>query len=80
MQSLNRIAPASLPGAVIDPETGRACALAADIAKGLNIAPTTVAKCNPRIYHGRYSDIEDVIAVRRLARGPGRPRIVPRES
>ncbi len=74
MKDYRITAAASIPGAVIDPETGRLCALKIDIARGLSITPSAVAICKPRIYQTRYADINDVLEARATIAGRGRPR------
>jgi hypothetical protein len=53
------------PGIVIDPESGRKCALQVDIFHGLKLSGGQVAACKARVYQGRYYDVEDVIEARR---------------
>lgn len=74
MKTYYSTAAASIPGAVIDPKTKRLCALQSDVARGLNITPSAVAACKPRIYQTRYVDIDDVIEARATISGRGRPR------
>ncbi len=55
-------------GIVIDPETGRKCALQIDIFKGLELAGGQVTACNARVYQSRYYDILDVLEARAKVR------------
>lgn len=51
-------------GILIDPETGRKCALQVDIFRGLGLAGCQVRATKARIYQERFWDVEDVIAAR----------------
>lgn len=53
------------PGVVIDPNSGRKCALQVDIFRSLKLSGSQVQACNARCYQDRYYDIEDVINARR---------------
>jgi hypothetical protein len=66
--------PSKILGAVIDPKTGRYCALQIDIAKSLGIPPSAVAFCKPRIHQTRFADILDVIEARAKTPRRGRPK------
>ncbi len=72
--------PSKIPGAVIDPKTGRYCALQIDIAKSLRITPSAVACCKPRIHQTRFADIVDVIEARAKTPKRGRPKDSDRRS
>ncbi len=72
--------PSSIPGAVIDPGTGRYCALQTDIAMGLRISPSAVASCRPAVYQSRYLDIAEVIAARAKTPRRGRPKDSDRQA
>lgn len=63
-----------IPGEVIARGTNRRCALQADIARGLRIAPSAVAACSARIYEGRFLDVLDVIEARSRVARRGRPK------
>ena len=55
------IAIPDFPGIVIDPATGRKCALQVDIFRGIGLQGDQVTKSNARIYQSRFFDIEDVL-------------------
>lgn len=64
----------NFPGIVIDPESGRKCALQIDIMINLRLSGHQVKATGARIYGGRYYDIEDIISAREKTPGRGRPR------
>ncbi len=64
------------PGIVIDPVTGRACALPWDVARGLGLHHEQVKRCAPRMHQGRYADVLDVIEARTRTPKAGRPKSV----
>ena len=55
-----------IPGAVIDPETKKLCALQIDLAKALNISSGQIAsqKKHVKIYQGKFLDVDDVLSQR----------------
>jgi|688.fasta_scaffold2041602_1 hypothetical protein len=70
------IATPDFPGIVIDPKTGRKCALQIDIFRGLGLAGEQVTKTKARVYQNRFFDVEDVVSARAKVRPQGsrRPR------
>ena len=78
MKTTHEITAGSTPdfrGIVIDPQTGRKCALRRDIAAGLGIQDSRVI--GKRIYQGRFFDLLDVIENRRNTPKAGRPKNKP---
>ena len=74
MRNNNRMdAIEKMNGSVIDPNTGRLCALAVDLAQSLGWSQSTVSTYAGRIYQGRFYDIYDVIENKKTARRRGRP-------
>lgn len=61
-------------GIVIDPTTGRKCALMIDITRGMGLAGNQIAATGARVYHNRYYDVEDVINARSHMGKSGRGR------
>lgn len=76
MKNLDEIDAKSIPGAVIDPATGRFCALQADIARALECTPGVVAETvrarKTKVYQEKFLDILHVIAARKQAFPKGR--------
>ncbi|MEI6606727.1 MAG: hypothetical protein WCP35_15570 [Verrucomicrobiota bacterium] len=72
----------TIEGAVIDPSSGRMCATAADIARGSNVSPSTIARISSarRYAGGRYIDIVDALAELDKTRRVGRPYRPVREQ
>ena len=73
------IAPPEIRGAVIDPETGRLCALGRDIAAAWGVQDASVLHAckrdNVEKYQGRFWDVEGANAalVKSKSRGVGNP-------
>lgn len=80
MKTPANLDPSSITGAVIDPLTGRYCALQIDIAKSLRIPPSAVACCRATVYQSRYLDIAEVIAARAKTPRRGRPKDSDRQA
>jgi hypothetical protein len=62
-----------IPGAVIDPGTGRLCATQIDIFRALGLSGNQVKATSACVYQDKYYDILDVLAGRKLCRRRGRP-------
>jgi len=66
-----------IAGAVIDPATGRYCALARDVAASLGIGDSSVRHAAQRggvaKYQGRYYDLPQILAALGNRRKPGNP-------
>ena len=78
MKTTHEITAGSTPdfrGIVIDPQTGRKCALRRDIAAGLGIQDSRVI--GKRIYQDRFYDLGDVLENRRNTPRAGRPKNKP---
>lgn len=74
MNTISQIQPASIPGAVIDPETGRLCATIADFTRAIGIAGSQVVATGATKYQRKYYDVEEVLNGRKTVRQVGRPR------
>lgn len=79
MKNLQEIDPVSIPGAVIDPKTGRLCATGSDIGRALGLANRQIEHCRQeygtRRYQDKYHDIADILAARARVAKVGRPRL-----
>lgn len=58
-------------GIVIDPTTGRQCALQIDLFRGLGLAGNQVTATKARVYQGRFFDLVDVLEARAKVRPQG---------
>lgn len=72
METNTKIDPTSIPGAVIDPVTGRLCATQMDIFRALGLSGRQVKDTGARRYQYKFYDILDVVEGRKQTAPRGR--------